>query len=78
MSDTSSEDLRTCISRGILRRMREISVRSYRENQHTHSVVEIHFSESRAGCATVGKHGIARQATDDNIIRSMRFACWIN
>ena len=23
------------------------------------------------------KHGRARQATDDNIIRRMRFACWI-
>ena len=22
------------------------------------------------------KYGIARQATDDNIIRCMRFACW--
>jgi hypothetical protein len=25
----------------------------------------------------VEKHGTARQATDDNIIRRMRFACWI-
>jgi hypothetical protein len=25
----------------------------------------------------VGKYGTARQATDDNIIRRMRFACWI-
>jgi hypothetical protein len=25
----------------------------------------------------VEKYGTARQATDDNIIRSMRFACWI-
>jgi hypothetical protein len=24
------------------------------------------------------KYGTARQATDDNIIRRMRFACWIN
>jgi hypothetical protein len=23
------------------------------------------------------KYGTARQATDDNIIRRMRFACWI-
>jgi hypothetical protein len=25
----------------------------------------------------VEKHGTARQATDDNIVRCMRFACWI-
>jgi hypothetical protein len=25
----------------------------------------------------VKKYGAARQATDDNIIRRMRFACWI-
>ena len=23
------------------------------------------------------KHGTARQATDDNVIQRMRFACWI-
>jgi hypothetical protein len=23
------------------------------------------------------KHGTAKEATDDNIIRHMRFACWI-
>jgi hypothetical protein len=26
----------------------------------------------------VEKYGRARQATDDNIIRRMRFVCWIN
>jgi hypothetical protein len=26
----------------------------------------------------VEKYGTARQATDDNIIRRMRFACWID
>jgi len=26
----------------------------------------------------VEKYGTARQATDDNIIRRMRFACWIH
>jgi hypothetical protein len=25
----------------------------------------------------VEKYGTARQATDDNIVRRMRFACWI-
>jgi hypothetical protein len=25
----------------------------------------------------VGKYGTARQATHDNMIRRMRFACWI-
>jgi hypothetical protein len=26
----------------------------------------------------VEKYGTARQATDDNVIRGMRFLCWIN
>jgi hypothetical protein len=25
----------------------------------------------------MGKYGRARQVTDDNIVRPMRFACWI-
>ena len=25
-----------------------------------------------------GKYGRSRQATDENVIRRMRFACWIN
>jgi len=44
MADTSGEDLRTfMISRGIIRRMRNILVRSCRENQHTHFMVKILF-----------------------------------
>jgi hypothetical protein len=35
---------------------------------------------SRKSCRlwyNVGKYGTARQATDDNIIRRMRFVCWL-
>jgi hypothetical protein len=35
------------------------------------------FPENRAVYKNVAKYGIAWQATDDNIIRRMRFAGWI-
>jgi hypothetical protein len=35
------------------------------------------FSENGAVYEYVEKYGTARQATDDNIIQRMRFACWI-
>jgi hypothetical protein len=35
------------------------------------------LSENRAVCDNVEKHATARQATDDNIIRRMRVACWM-
>jgi hypothetical protein len=44
----------------------------------THILCSIMFF--RKSCRlwdNVGKYGTARQATDDNIIRRMRFACWI-
>ena len=44
----------------------------------THILCSITFS--RKSCRlwdNVEKYGTARQATDDNIIRRMRFACWI-
>jgi hypothetical protein len=51
---------------------------SCRENQNTHFVFNIFFF--RKSCHlwdNVEKYVRARQATDDNIIRRMRFACWI-
>jgi hypothetical protein len=45
------------------------------EEIKTHILRPINFSENRA--VYVEKYGRARQATDDNIIRRMRFACWI-
>jgi len=35
------------------------------------------LSENRALCDNVEKYGKARQATDNNVIRRMRVACWI-
>ena len=35
------------------------------------------FRKSYRLSDNVEKYGTARQATDDNIIRRMRFACWI-
>ena len=35
------------------------------------------FRKSCNLCDNIVKYGTARQATDDNIIRCTRFACWI-
>jgi hypothetical protein len=43
----------------------------------THILCSITFPENRAVYEIMWKNGTARQATDDNIIRRMRFACWI-
>jgi hypothetical protein len=48
------------------------------EKDKTHILCSITFS--RKSCRlwyNVGEYGTARQATDDNIIQHMRFACWI-
>ena len=47
---------------------------SCRENQNTHFVFSIFFPENRA-IYEMWKN--MRQATDDNVIRRMRIACWI-
>jgi hypothetical protein len=44
---------------------------------HTLLLLLLLFSEIRTVYENVGKYGTARQAADDNIIRRMRFACWI-
>jgi hypothetical protein len=67
------------ISRWILLRIRNVSDKSCRENQNTHFMFN-NFFPSRKSCRlwdNVGKYGTARQDTDDNIIRRMRFACRI-
>jgi hypothetical protein len=67
------------ISRWILLRMRNVSDKSCRENQNTHFMFNNLFP--RKPCRlwdNVEKYGRVRQATDDNIIRRMRCACWIN
>jgi len=43
----------------------------------THFLDSITFSKNRAVYENVVKYGRVGQATDDNIIRRMRFACWI-
>ena len=64
--------------RFILLRMRNDSDKSCRGNQNTHFVFSNFFF--RQLCRlwdTVEKSGTARQATDGNIIRRMRFVWWI-
>ena len=53
--------------------MRNFADKICRGNQNTFHIL----SENRAFCDVVGKYGKARQATDNNVIRRMRVACWI-
>ena len=55
--------------------MTNVSDKACSENQ-THPLSSIIFSGSRA-VYNMEKHGRARQATDDNTTRRMRFARWI-
>jgi hypothetical protein len=58
--------------------MRIVSDEICRENQNTHFMFNTIFPENRAIYEIMWeKYGRARQATDDNMIRRMRFACWI-
>jgi hypothetical protein len=59
------------ISRSILLRMRNVSDKSYRENQNAH------FIFNNVLPKIVENYGRTGQATDGNIILRMRFACWI-
>ena len=66
------------ISHWILLRMENVSSKIYIENQNTHFVFNnFFFLKSCRLWDNVEKYSIARQATDENIIRRMRFACWI-
>jgi len=69
------------ISRWILLRMKNVSEKRCRENQNTHIVFGNSLpppsSRSYRLWDNVEKYGTAGQATGDNIIRRMPFACWI-
>jgi hypothetical protein len=57
--------------------MKNVSDKSCRENQNTHFIFNKYFPKIVPFLDNVEKYGRARQATDDNIIRGMCFACWI-
>ena len=49
------------------------------ENHNTHFVyMNLFFSKIVPFIRYVEKYWIAGQATEENILRSMRFACWIS
>ena len=67
------------MSRWIIFRMRNVSDKMCRENRNTCFVFH-NFFPSRKPCRlwdNAEKCGTARQAAGDNVIRRMRFACWI-
>jgi hypothetical protein len=66
------------ISRWILLRMRNVSDKLCRENRNTHYIFN-NFFLKKSCCLwdNVEKYGRTTQATDGNIIRRLRFACWI-
>jgi len=76
MAGTLHEDRCSCISRRILLRMRNASVKSSVDNQDTHSMFSKFFSKV-VPWDNVEKCGRAGQATDGNKIRHMLFVCWI-
>jgi hypothetical protein len=65
------------IFRWILLRMRNVSDKICTENQNIHFMFNNIFPKIVLLWDNVEKHGRPRQATDDNIIRRIRFACWI-
>ena len=67
------------ISVWILPRMRNISDKSWRENQNTfYAQKHFSFPENHVfNVVTWKKCGRARQAADDNISRRTRMACWV-
>jgi hypothetical protein len=56
--------------------MRNISNKSCRENETNISPSRSFFRKSCSLSDNVEECGEAREATDDNVIQSMRFACW--
>jgi hypothetical protein len=57
--------------------MRNVSEKSCRGKRNTHFIFSNFFPKMVPFMRYVEKYGTARQATDDNIIRRMRFACRI-
>jgi hypothetical protein len=64
-------------ARLVIFKMNNISDKSCRENQNTRFIFNNFFPKIVPLRDNVEKYGVARQATDDNIIRRMRVACWI-
>jgi hypothetical protein len=56
--------------------MRNISGKRCTENK-TYFILNTFFRKSCRLRDNVEKYGTARQATDNNIIGHMRFACWV-
>ena len=57
--------------------MKNISEKTFRENQNSiFFAPQLFFRKSCHLWNEVEKYGGAREATDDNVIRCMRFACW--
>jgi len=78
ITGTLHKDQCTFVSRSVLLRMRTVSNKSCRKIRNTHFVFNNIFPKVVPYMRHVQKYGKARQTTDDNIIRSRRFACWIN
>jgi hypothetical protein len=57
--------------------MRKNKKKNCRENQNTHFMFGNFFQKICHLWDKVEKYGRTRQGTDENIIRRMRFACWI-
>jgi len=65
------------LSTWILLRMRNFSDKSCSESQNATLKFNTLSRKASGLWRNVEKYGIARQPTDDNIIRRMRFECWI-
>jgi len=65
------------ISRSVLLRMRYVFEKSCRRNENTCFIFNNSFLKSFLFWVNVKKFGRNRQATDDNIIWRMCFACWM-
>jgi hypothetical protein len=65
------------VPRYILRRMRNFSDKSSREQQNSHFMFNIFFRKSYPLIDNVEKYGRAGQATDVNLIRCMGVICCI-
>ena len=74
------EDLRLFMiaSRWIIAGLRNVSDKNCRENQNTHFMFNNFFWKSWPLWNNVEKYNRSGQATEDNIIRRMRFAWWIS
>jgi len=65
-------------SRSLLPTVRNVSDRRSTENQNTHPVFSNFFCPgNRAFYEIMWKNMVEPDRPDDNIIRRMRFACWI-